>query len=174
MPDIDSAITLRPVSLPDDEEFLFELYCSTRDDLAMVPLGEQQKRGILRMQYDAQKIGYAAEYPDLVHYIVLYRSTPAGRLIVERRPSEILGVDLALLSEFRNLGIGTAVLMSLFDKAAETGSAFVFHVLKTNPAIRLYKRLGCTIEGESATHYKMRWDGHNLEKTDGNVDLGQI
>lgn len=163
--------------MPDDEDFLFELYGSTRDDLAMLPLDEQQKRGILMMQYNAQKTSYAAEYPDLVHYIVLYSSNPVGRLMVERRPAEIIGVDLAILSDFRNLGIGTAVLKSLFDEAAETSRAFVFHVLKTNPAIRLYRRLGCAVEGESATHYKMSWqpnESNNLEKTDGIIDPRQV
>ncbi len=157
MQEINSGIALRSVRLPDDEDFLLELYSSTRDDLAMLPVGEQQKRGILMMQYNAQKMSYAAEYPDLVHYIVLYGGKPAGRLMVERRSVEIIGVDLAILSEFRNLGIGTAVLRSLFDEAVATKRAFVFHVLKINPAIRLYKRLGCAIEGESATHYKMSW-----------------
>jgi ribosomal protein S18 acetylase RimI-like enzyme len=149
-------VALRPVEVGDDE-FLFDLYRATRDDIDGAGLDEDGRRALLAMQYAAQKESYRSEYPNADHYIVLFDEKPVGRYMVERRDSELRGIDLAIIPEFRTLGIGTSVIRDAFRECAETNRRFVFHVLKSNRAMRLYLDLGCVVAGETATHYRMEW-----------------
>jgi GNAT superfamily N-acetyltransferase len=150
-------LELRPVVLPDDEEFLTELYYSTRDDLAALPLPDEQKHGLIMMQYRAQKGQYAHDFPDARHDIILYEGKKVGRYMVQQDPAEIIGVDLALLPSYRGLGIGTSVLAGSFDEARRTSRVYRFHVAATNRAKLLYERLGCRVTGETPTHFEMEW-----------------
>jgi GNAT superfamily N-acetyltransferase len=150
-------VTLRPVSLPDDTEFLRHLYFSVRDDLVgLIEPGEQLDQ-MLMMQFEAQRRAYESEYPNAEHDIVLLRGEPVGRLIVERRPESLFGIDLALLPKFRSQGVGRLVVAGLIEVSAILGLPFQFSVLKTNRAINLYKRLGCVIDGENPSHFLMSW-----------------
>ncbi|MFC4277098.1 GNAT family N-acetyltransferase [Achromobacter aloeverae] len=56
-------------------------------------------------------------------------------------------------------GWGAALIGRLLERAASEGRSVVLHVLKTNPARRLYERLGFVIEGasEDGLEYVMRW-----------------
>lgn len=150
-------VSLRPAAIPADEDFLKDLYASTREDIDTLPLAAEQKNSLLLMQYEAQKQGYAAHAPDAVHYIVVFDGEPIGRYMVDRGLTRILGVDLALLPRFRGMGIGSHILRTTFKEAAETNRSFVFEVVKTNRAYELYQRLGCVVTGETSTHYKMAW-----------------
>ena len=155
-------IELRPVVMPDDEEFLKALYATTRYDIERVPFSEAEKDAFLLMQYTAQKNHYDSYYDKASHDIVLYDGRQAGRYMVDSEGSEIIGVDLSLLPEFRSLGIGTVLLKGSFADAAATGRPFVFHVIKDNEkAIALYKRLGCKFTGETEMHYKMSWSAES-------------
>lgn len=149
-------VSLRRVVLPDDEEFLIRLYFTTRDDINFLPLEEAQKKSILMMQYQAQRQQYEAQFPDSRHDIVLLDGEPVGRFWTMREETEIRGIDLALLPEHRNSGIGSCLLAEIFEEAAQTNRDFTFHVLKTNRAMRLYQRLGCEFTGETVSHFSMR------------------
>jgi len=155
-------IELREVVLPDDQDFLIRLYISTRGDITALPIDQHQKNALLLMQYQAQSQSYALQFPNAVHYIVIFDGNCVGRYMIERKAGEILGIDLALFPESRSLGIGTSIIRSSFEEAAETGRIFVFHVLKSNRAVRLYLRLGCVIADDTATHYKMTWQPSKL------------
>ena len=51
-------------------------------------------------------------------------------------------MDISLLPEHRNRGIGTTLLKELFAESAATEKPVTIHVEKYNPAMRLYERLG--------------------------------
>ena len=151
-------IELRPVVLPDEEDFLIELYYTTREDIHLTQLDEAQKREFSLMQYRLQKDHYAAHYPDSTHDMILFDGERAGRFWTNRDETEILGIDLAILPAYRNAGIGTFLLKSVFDEAARTNRVFNFHVLRMNvKAIRLYERLNCKFTGETPSHFMMQW-----------------
>lgn len=158
-------LALRPVVLPDDEAFLIELYYTTRDDIQLSTLDEMQKKVLSLMQYSAQKKHYLEYFPDSNHDIILLDEKSIGRFWVARYETEIIGVDLAILPAYRNLGIGTGLLKDVFEEAAQSGRPFNFHVMKMNTAAtRLYKRLNCEFTGETATHFKMRWRAEEESK----------
>jgi ribosomal protein S18 acetylase RimI-like enzyme len=53
-------------------------------------------------------------------------------------------------------GIGTRVMHRLIDEAARGGRAVTLGVVKTNPALRLYQRLGFAITREDERKFYMR------------------
>jgi ribosomal protein S18 acetylase RimI-like enzyme len=63
-----------------------------------------------------------------------------------------LFVDGAL----RRRGIGTEVLKALVEEATRAGRAMTLGVVKTNPALRLYERLGFRTTHEDERKFYMR------------------
>jgi ribosomal protein S18 acetylase RimI-like enzyme len=148
-------VELRPVVLPDDEDFLQRLYFSTREDLNLLPLEDMQKQAFIQMQYTAQKQQYRAHYPNADHDLILLDGTPVGRLFVDRGLDAIYLVDISLLTEYRGMNIGSAMMNDLVEEAGKAGTALSLHVLKTNPAARLYLRMGLIITADDGLYLEM-------------------
>jgi GNAT superfamily N-acetyltransferase len=153
-------VTLRPV-FPDDEEFLFQLFCETMGG-DLTGLDAAQRDAILRMQFMAQRHTYDAEFPRAEHQIIVLDGRVIGRVLVERSATEHRGVDIALLPEHRSGGIGTMLVQALLDEAAGVGKPFRISVVRSNPALRLYQRLGFKTTEESVTHILMEWTPPDL------------
>jgi len=149
-------VDLRPVVLPDDEDFLKDLYFSTRDDLNLLPLEEPQKQMLITMQYSAQKQQYGLQFPGASHDLILCDKVPAGRLFVNREADKIYLVDIALLAKYRGAGIGTAIMKDLAEEAENSGAVLSLHVMKTNPAARLYIRMGLTVTADDGLYLEMK------------------
>ncbi len=81
----------------------------------------------------------------------------AGRLAVNRGTGELRIVDIALLPEHRNAGVGAALLRGICEEAAAAGKPVRLSVLKSNRAQRLYARLGFVKTGETELHLEMEW-----------------
>ena len=56
----------------------------------------------------------------------------------------------------RRKGIGTLVVKGLIEEAARAGQAITLGVVKTNPALRLYERLGFRTTHEDERKFYMR------------------
>jgi len=149
------AVTLRPVQA-DDEDFLYRLFCTSVGDELNV-LDGPQRNAILRMQFQAQQQTYNAEFPNANHQIIMLDGQVIGRVLVERSEAEHRGVDIALLPEYRSGGIGTMLIQELLDEAAGANKPFRISVVRTNPALHLYDRLGFKMTGESLTHVLLEW-----------------
>lgn len=156
--DLEEAISLREVRIPDDEPFLKRLFFELRlEDPAWATLDDIQKTPLLEMQYNAQNQHYTQTYPKADHYIIEFGENTVGRLMVNRDEHEICCIDLTILSEYRNGGIGSLLLHDLRDESSQNGRVLSLNVLKTNPAINLYDRLGLKIVGDEGAHWKMEW-----------------
>jgi len=152
---MNQAITLRLIG-ENDRDLLYRIYASTREqELAQVAWDEAQKAAFLRMQFDAQYRYYQANYPNAQFEVILLNGEPAGRLYVDRRPSEIRIVDIALLPEYRGQGIGSALLRELLAEGARAGLPVTIHVESFNPALRLYQRLGFRMAEDKGVYYFM-------------------
>ncbi len=151
------SITLRPVQ-PDDEAFLFDLYASTRrDEMAAWGLDDAMLAQMLRMQYAGQQGTYRAQFPEADHHLILHDERPIGRLLVDRAEAAVVLVDVALLPEVRGSGLGTRLLRALQAEAAEQGLPLRLKVVLTNPARRLYQRLGFVGLGHDGVYEQMEW-----------------
>lgn len=150
-------IILRPVTA-DDEDILLVIYQSSRgDDLRGLGWAEDRIGEFLGMQYEAQQKFYASEYTHAVDEIILCAGKPAGRLVVERREHEIRCIDVALLPEHRNSGIGTSLIRKLQDEARQEKKPLRLQVIRFNRAVNLFERAGFVRTSETGTHFQMEW-----------------
>ena len=152
-------VTLRAFS-PSDLEFLYQVYASSRlDEMAMIlDWSEEQKEAFLRFQFKAQHTHYQQTYPQARYDIILMGSERIGRFYVERMQNEIRVMDIALLPEYRNQGIGRLLMQEVLIEAERTPPKLVsLHVEPENPAKRLYERLGFMVAGEVSFYQLMHW-----------------
>ncbi len=150
------SVTLRR-SAPEDQEFLIAVYASTRDEeLNLTGWDDNQKRTFIEMQFRAQSQQYSLCYPQADSGVILLDEHPVGRLLVDRRGADITLVDIALLPEYRNRGIGTTLIQSLLNEAAGAQKNIALHVLRWSAAARLYERLGFTTVSEDAVYLEMK------------------
>src|SRR5262249_32357263 len=119
------------------------LYASTREqEMALVPWSQEQKDAFVRMQYEAQKRHYQAEFPDAVHDIIYVEGMPVGRLYLARRSNAVHILDITLLPRHRGQGAGGLVLRRVLDEARGAGKPVTIYVESFNPSLRLFERLG--------------------------------
>jgi len=151
-------VELRPVSASDDE-FLLSLYSSTREDeLAQAEWAEGQKEMFLRWQFDLQRREYEARFPDAAYSVILVDQQPAGRIWVGTDDEQIRLLDIALLPDFQNRGVGTALLQRLKTEAANRGKALRHMVfVLNNNAERFYERLGFKLIEDFGAYKHMEW-----------------
>src|SRR5260370_35243362 len=114
-------VTVRPATR-DDEDFLFQLFATTRPELSLLNLEESQKRALIKMQFDAQRQQYDACYPQAESGIILSDGQAVARLLGESREREIVMLDVALLPEHGNRGIGTGLMSNLLGEAASAAT----------------------------------------------------
>jgi ribosomal protein S18 acetylase RimI-like enzyme len=157
-----TGISLRPAT-DSDEAFLEQLFVSARPELLLINLPEIQKAALIRMQFNAQHEQYAAAYPRAEHRIILQRETQVGRMMTNHSEREIVLIDIALLPETRGAGIGSSLLQELLAAAKRAGKKVRLQVLKTNPAFRLYERLGFRITGDESMYWEMVCDPASLD-----------
>jgi ribosomal protein S18 acetylase RimI-like enzyme len=146
------AIALRAAQ-PADAAFEQHLFASTRDDLR--PLGPEVFDGLVAMQFRAQSMTWRLEHPDAERKIVTIDGQAVGRMVVDGSKFAIEILDVAIVSEHRNQGIGTAVLRSVIGQADRTLRPVRLHVEKGSRAQRLFERLGFLATGETGLHVAM-------------------
>jgi GNAT superfamily N-acetyltransferase len=154
-------ITLNAISVrneqPGDEPFLLELYVSRRQ-AEMDALGwpAEMRNTFLHQQFRASQ-GYHTAYPDAEFQIIRVNGVNAGRLIINRTREELRVVDVALLPQFRNAGVGTSLLRKLFGEANATCKPVRLRVDRGSPAEQLYQRLGFARVAETELQFEMEW-----------------
>ena len=158
------SLHLRPVNR-DDGAFLFELYATTRvAELDAWGWNAAERDSFLTLQFDAQRRAYEYTFPAADHHIILERDVPIGRIIVQRGEEEIRLVDVTLLPAHQRAGIGTGLIRGLLEEADGARKPLRLHVLKGNPAVRLYERMGFVAIGDADTYIEM--EKHSAPKKD--------
>lgn len=153
---------------PDDEDFLWRLYVSTRTpEVAAFGWSPEQQEAFLRMQYRARRGSYDTAYPAAERRILLENGIPAGAMIVDRNHREIRLVDIALLPEHRNRGYGAREIADLIRQAENSTLPLRLSVLRGNPAIRLYQRLGLVLKSADGMYIEMEYASPGRKNVDG-------
>ena len=65
------------------------------------------------MQFDAQDSYYRSHYPDAQFDIIEIERIPAGRLYIFASVGELRVIDIALLPQYRNRGIGGSLMQTI-------------------------------------------------------------
>lgn len=157
---VEKSVTLRRVT-PEDDEFLLAVYTSTRaDELAQVNWQPGQKESFVRWQFDLQRKEYDTRYPDARYDVILVDGQPAGRIWVGIDDTQIRLLDIGLLEEFQNLGVGTVLLKRLIAEAGEANKSLRHMVfVLNNNAHRFYERLGFVTIEDVGGYKHMEWKG---------------
>ena len=160
-------LALRPINTQ-DKEFLSGLYATTRaEEMALVDWSQAEKEAFLRMQFEAQHKFYQEQFIRAQFQIIQIGEEPIGRLYVDRREDEIRLIDIALLPEHRNQGIGGKLLAGLLNEATHAGKPIRIHVETFNPAMRLYQRLGFHPIDDKGVYQFMEWSPNRRCKPSG-------
>jgi ribosomal protein S18 acetylase RimI-like enzyme len=150
-------IGLRPAAMA-DESFLYRVFASDRAlQLRLVDWDDDQIAALLRMQFVAQSAAYRQAFPGSAYEVILKGGEPAGRLFLHRGTDVIRVVDIGLLPEHRNQGIGGALLKAVQDEAALADKTVRLLVEPMNRAVRLYERLDFASIGTDGAHIEMEF-----------------
>ena len=151
----------------DDKNFLLRLYVDVHEAGLIGngwPVTETQS--FLEQQFAAQYHSYGTLYPDAEFQIVEYRGQAIGRLGWQRDESECLIIDIALLAEYRNHGMGRQLIRNIQESAAVSAVPVSLHVEHGNPAIRLYQYLGFEVVEDQGVHLLMHFHPVSRVKRD--------
>jgi ribosomal protein S18 acetylase RimI-like enzyme len=171
-------LSLRP-ERPEDDEFLILLYAETRAlELAATGWSDLQKDTFLRSQFQLQRAHYRRYYPEAQFDVIEDQGRAVGRLYVHRGAEEIRVMDIALIPDYRNRGLGGELMQRLIAEAATTSRHISLHVEQENPAQRLYTRLGFRETERNGPYVLMEWQPdsvaasrtHAADGDSGNTD----
>ena len=139
--------------------FLYRLYATTRaQEMALLAdWSDARKEDFVRGQFNAQHAHYQSHYPDARYDIIVKSRDDIGRLYVCPMTNEIRLMDITLLPERRNRGIGGALVREVMAEAEDSQRFVSLYVEDENPAKRLYERLGFVDAGEVPFYKLMRW-----------------
>lgn len=150
-------VSLRPAAAG-DSEFLYRLYASTREDVAAVPWPAAERERFLRSQWTAQQADYETRFPDSVHSVVVLGGIDVGRIWIDRRPDEIRMLDVAILPEHRNSGVGAQLVGRLIAESQLADLPLRHSVYKANlDALRFYERMGFATVEDFELYVLMEW-----------------
>ena len=82
---------------------------------------------------------------------------PAGRLYVRTLVQRSPHVDIALLPEDGNRGIGRMLMEGTLAEGRSTGMRLTIHVERNNPARGVYDRLGFQHVDTNGVYHLMEW-----------------
>jgi GNAT superfamily N-acetyltransferase len=123
-----------------DREFITTLlvHCS--------PLAALLPPALLQQQAQTQEASQRLGNPRAMRRIIFTPAGPIGRIAIDwRRPYHSYGVDIAVLPEARSTGAGLYMLRAWLDVADAYHMPCRLEVLRSNPAARLYARLGFAV-----------------------------
>jgi ribosomal protein S18 acetylase RimI-like enzyme len=150
-------ITLTPEQ-PEDDSFLFELYATTRAaELALIVWNDEQRCAFLRQQYELRRFHYLRYHSGAEYLLIRRGGDPIGRIAIHRKGDEIRIMDIALVPEYRGMGIGSQLIHELLVEASFENTPVTLHVERRNRAAGLYQRLGFRVIEDGAVYLFLKW-----------------
>ena len=141
-------VTLRPV-LDEDFAFLWWLHQATMREYVEKTWGWDDA-----LQAQRFRDAFVADREGMA--IVERAAERIGYLrVVRYRPRWFLAA-IVIAPTHQRQGIGGRLVASVCQDADALGVPVDLQVLKVNPAIRLYQRLGFVLTGETGTHFTLR------------------
>jgi GNAT superfamily N-acetyltransferase len=138
--------TVLRLARPDDFDFCARLYFSgMAETILLLKLDMAAQTASLRERWDATEVEIITS--DGADIGWLQKSIQGETLYLEQ-----IFIDAAS----QNRGIGTGIINRLIDKAKQDGRPVTLGVVKANPALRLYERLGFRITHEDDRKFYMR------------------
>lgn len=153
-------LTLRP-ALKSDYDFLYSLHCLVLKEYIMQTWSWDESW---------QRNYFDEHFTPEDREIIQWEDRPIGVLCVQERDAETFLANIALLPDFQRRGIGESLIRQVQRQAFSAGKPVTLHVLRVNPARRLYERLGFRVIRETPERFYMQADPpHRLPEKDGDV-----
>jgi ribosomal protein S18 acetylase RimI-like enzyme len=138
---------LRPAR-PEDFDYCARLYFEGMENIIKE----------LNLDMDAQIAGFRQRWDVTQVRIITRNGTDIGWLQSFVKDDALFLGQLFVDGVLRGRGIGTQLVKGLIEEAAKAGRAVTLGVVKTNPALRLYERLGFRTTHEDERKFYMRRD----------------
>ena len=138
---------LRPAR-PEDFDYCAHLYFEGMDTII----------NQLNLNMDAQVAAFRARWDVGQVRIITLEGTDIGWLQSFVKDDALFLGQLFVDGALRRQGIGTELVNGLIEEAARASRAVTLGVVKTNPALRLYERLGFRTTHEDERKFYMRRD----------------
>jgi ribosomal protein S18 acetylase RimI-like enzyme len=138
---------LRPAR-PEDFDYCARLYFEGMDKIIKE----------LNLDMAAHSAGFRQRWDVMQVRIVTLDGTDIGWLQSFVKDNALFLGQLFVDKSLREQGIGTELVKGLIDEAASAGRAVTLGVVKTNPAVRLYERLGFRTTHDDERKFYMRRD----------------
>jgi ribosomal protein S18 acetylase RimI-like enzyme len=136
--------------------FLCRVYAAARaDEMATTDWSEVEKEAFIQQQFVFQHRYYHEQHPEAQFLVITRSGRPFGRLYWRSEGDQAGLMDISLLPEYRNAGIGSAILRLLIACADANRQSITLYVEPTNPARRLYRRFAFEVVGDNAAYLKM-------------------
>jgi ribosomal protein S18 acetylase RimI-like enzyme len=141
------SIELRPAG-SEDYDFIFNVHCAAMHASVERVFGWDQ---------DWQARYFREQFDTVARQIIRHDGAEIGSISVEEKSTGFVLNSIAILPEYQGFGIGTSLIRRLQQRASTRGLPVTLQVLRGNPALRLYERMGFQVIGETDTHYRMKW-----------------
>ena len=123
---------------------------SSQDDLPWLDLFyESQMRPFVERTHTWNSGVFSENFDAEETSIITYCSEDVGMLKVKRHEDHIYLADILIKPEFQGRGFGTALISELISESKLKNIPLKLRVLKVNPALELYTKLGFSIESEN-------------------------
>lgn len=139
--------TLRPATRG-DRAFVERLYFDTMQPL-LSALNEWDQTTARRRFHNG--------YHQKDACIIMDGSAPLGWMQVTETPKALVLNQIHLVPEVRGHGIGSRLIQDLMARATAGGRGVTLAVVRNNPALKLYERLGFSVVGEDGSRLRMAW-----------------
>lgn len=151
------SVTRRPLSKEDEALVRALIFQMVTDELGAGMWPEAVRAPLLEIQYRARQEGIRVNWPDAEQDILLVDGELAGWVVVARREDAIHLVEIVIDPKYRGKGFGTERIQELLTESDRTGKPVRLSVITTNPANRLYQRLGFRrTGGDEIRHFMER------------------
>lgn len=140
-------IALRPAR-PGDYAFARKLYSESTGAL-LKALGRWDEVAV------AERFDKA--YQNRLSQVICMDGNDIGWLQVSQNHTSLHLHQVHLVKRYRNLGIGSRLIRAVMARAEELGLPLTLNVIRGNPAIALYHRLGFRVVAEDEELLHMRW-----------------
>lgn len=157
-------LTLRPTRA-DDQEFLYRLFYSVHaEKLQLVSLSAEEKTRLVELMYQGYSHHYNSLAPISDDRLVLLDTEAIGRMILLQTREEIRLADLAILPQYRQRGIGSALIGQVQTESTMSKRPVRLQVARFDRALRLYQRLGFYKTDVQEPYIRLEWLASNIGK----------
>jgi GNAT superfamily N-acetyltransferase len=143
----DVLITFRP-ACAEDLDYCANLYFSGMESIIReLKLDRAAQAASLRQEWELAQVR-----------VIVLDAVDVGWFQIIPHKDVLFLAQLFVDRPFQGRGIGTEVMNRLIGEGTRAGQAMALAVVKTNPALRLYRRLGFRITHEDDRKFYMRRD----------------